>query len=304
MINATLNQLRAFRAIVQTGSFRAAAAQLHLSQPSISQRVRELESELDAVLFVRNGPKITLTAEGHALIGFADRMLETSEAMAERFRTGDPLRGTLRIGLSETFALICLGELFRLVEQKYPAIKASMIIGDSGELSRKLRDRELDVAIVAEAAVPPYVSRELVGYSQLGWFASPSLRESSHALTPADIAQHHLMIGPHSSRMYGTIGHWFAMAKVTPLRVSTCNNVMVTLQAVRSGAAVGLLPLRVAQEDMVEGKVKLLKVAPRIPAHSISICYQTSEAGEGLHAFIRMFKEVIAAHRVYAATAN
>ncbi|HZX85927.1 LysR family transcriptional regulator [Pollutimonas bauzanensis] len=304
MINATLNQLRAFRAIVQTGSFRAAGGLLHLSQPSVSQRVRELESELGVVLFVRNGPKISLTAEGHALIGFAERMLDTSDEMAERFRSGDPLRGTLRIGLSENFALICLGELLRRVEQKYPAIKASMFIGDSGELSRKLQDRELDVAIVAQAAVPPYVSQEPVGYSQLGWFASPGLNAGPHALTPADIAQHHLVIAPQSSRMYTTVGNWFSAAGVTPARVSTCNNVMVTLQAVRSGVALGLLPIRVAEDDRLEGKVKLLKVAPRIPAHSISICHQASEAGEGLHAFIRMLKEVIADHRVFSAAAS
>jgi len=304
MINATLNQLRAFRAIVQAGSFRAAAARLHLSQPSISQRVRELESELGALLFVRQGPKITLTAEGHALIGFAERMLDTAEEMAERFRTGDPLRGTLRIGLSENFALICLGELLRRVEQKYPAIKVSMFIGDSGELSRRLEARELDVAIVAQASLPPYVSQELVGYSQLAWFASPALAAGPHPLTPADIAQHHLVIAPQSSRMYTTIGNWFAAAKVTPVRVSTCNNVMVTLQAVRSGAALGLLPVRVVEDDRMAGRIKLLRVAPDIPAHGISICHQTSEASEGLHAFIRMLKEVIADYRVFAAAAG
>lgn len=304
MINATLNQLRAFRAIVQTGSFRAAAAQLHRSQPSVSQRVRELESELGVVLFVRNGPKITLTTEGHALIGFAERMLQTSDEMAERFRSGDPLRGTLRIGLSENFALICLGELLRRVEQKYPNIKASMFIGDSGELSRKLQDRELDVAIVAQAEVPPSVSQELVGHSQLGWFASSRLSMGSRALTPANIAQHHLMIAPQSSRMYTTIGNWFAASGVAPARVSTCNNVMVTLQAVRSGAALGLLPIRVTEEDRNEGRVKLLKVTPRIPAHSISICHQASEAGDGLYAFIHMLKEVIADNRVFSEAAS
>jgi len=301
-MNATLNQLRAFRAIVQTGSFRAAAAKLHLSQPSVSQRVRELEAELGVVLFERKGPKISLTAEGHALIGFAERMLETSEAMAERFRTGDPLRGTLRIGLSENFALICLGELLRRVEQKYPAVKASMFIGDSGELSRRLHDRELDIAIVAQASVPSHVAQEPVGYSQLGWFAAPGMQVGAGGLTPADIAQHHLMIAPPSSRMYRTIGNWFAAARVTPARVSTCNNVMVTLQAVRSGAALGLLPLRVAEDDRLEGRVKLLKVTPGIPPHSISICHQLSEAGEGLHAFIRMLKQVIADYRVFAPT--
>lgn len=304
MINATLNQLRAFQAIVRTGSFRSAAAELNLSQPSVSQRVRELESELNTPLFVRNGPKITLTAEGHALIDFADRMLATAQEMSSRFRTGDPLRGTLRIGLSENFALICLGELLQRIQQRYPAIQASMFIGDSGELSRKLHDRELDIAIVAEAEPAPHLSSELVGFSHLGWFAPPWLQTGADALTPAEIARHHLIIGPPSSRMFSTIGRWFTRAKVTPPRVSTCNNVTVTLQAVSHGVAIGLLPLRVARQEQRKGRVKLLKVKPDIAGHRMSICYQTSEAGEGLHALIGLLKELIAEHHVFASAAT
>jgi DNA-binding transcriptional LysR family regulator len=300
MISPTLNQLRAFQAIVRTGSFRGAAAELSLSQPSVSQRVRELESELNAALFVRNGPKIALTAEGHALIAFADRMLETAQEMARRFQSGDPLRGTLRIGLSENFALICLGELLRRVEQRYPQMQASMFIGDSGELSRRLLGRELDIAIVAEAETASHLSSELVGFSRIGWFAAPWLNVSADPLTPAEIARHHLIIGPPSSRMYDTIGRWFAGAKVIPARVSTCNNVTVTLQAVSDGAAIGLLPIRVAEQEQREGRIKLLRVKPLIAAHRMSICYQTSEAGEGLHALIGLLKELIAANRLFA----
>ena len=64
----TLGQLRAFERIVRLGSFHAAALELKLSQPSVSQRIRELEAALQTPLFVRRGPRISLTAEGHALV--------------------------------------------------------------------------------------------------------------------------------------------------------------------------------------------------------------------------------------------
>ena len=67
----TLGQLRAFERIVRLGSFHAAAAELNLSQPSVSQRIRELEAALQTPLFVRRGPRVGLTAEGHALIEYA-----------------------------------------------------------------------------------------------------------------------------------------------------------------------------------------------------------------------------------------
>jgi len=300
MINPTLNQLKAFRAIVRLGTFQAAAEELRLSQPSISQRVKELESELGATLFVRRGPRISLTAEGHALIGYADRMLATASEMTERFRTRDPLKGTLRIGLSENFALICLGELFQRVEQRYPDIRASMFIGDSGALSQKLNERELDIAIVAAPQVQPHVAQEPVGCSRLGWFAHPHFFQGRDVLTPADLTQYHLVISPPSSRMHGTIGRWFADAGVAPSRVSTCNNVMVTILTVLSGTAIGLLPVRIVRNEVAAGKMQPLRVAPGIPAHPVSICYQTSEAGEGLLAFVSMLKDLIADHQVFA----
>src|SRR3954471_11863703 len=122
-MNVTLGQLRAFERIVRLGSFHAASLDLKLSQPSVSQRIRELESALQAPLFVRRGPRLSLTAEGHALIEYADRMLATAGELVERFRTHDPLKGTLRLGVNETFAFVCLPQLLKRVEQSYPAIR-------------------------------------------------------------------------------------------------------------------------------------------------------------------------------------
>lgn len=300
MINPTLNQLRAFRAIVRLGTFQAAATELRLSQPSISQRVKELEAELDVELFVRRGPRINLTAEGHALIAYADRMLAAAEELTQRFRTRNPLIGTLRIGLSENFAQLCLGELFRRVETRYPAIKASMFIGDSGELTQRLNARELDIAIVANAQVQDHVSREPVGWSRLGWFARRDFHAGPEILTPSDLAQHHLIMSPPSSRMHGTIGRWFADAEISPTRVSTCNNVNVTILTVLNSSAVGLLPMRVVRDEVAEGRMRWLRVAPEIAPHEISVCYQTSESGDGLMTFVELLKELIAEYRIFA----
>ena len=300
MVNATLNQLRAFLAIVRGGSFRAAADALHLSQPSISQRMRELESELGVRLFVRKVPQISLTAEAHALMVYAERMVLTAQEMGERFRSRNPLKGTLRIGMSENFALISLGELLRRLESRYPAIRTLLFIGDSGQLSHKLNARELDIAIVAEPQLEPQVAQQPAGYSLLGWFSHPELHVTRDALSPADLADHHLMIAPPGSRQHRTIGRWFAEAGVTPSRVSTCNNVGVTLLTVKSGAAIGLLPLRVMREEVAAGRVKRLRVAPEIPAHPISICYQTSEMGEGLLELVELLGTVISDFEVFA----
>jgi DNA-binding transcriptional LysR family regulator len=86
----TLAQLAAFERIVRLGSFHAAAQHIGLTQPSISQRIHELEDILGVQLFVRRGPKISVTAEGTALIAYADRMLQTAQELSDRFRSRNP----------------------------------------------------------------------------------------------------------------------------------------------------------------------------------------------------------------------
>src|SRR5260221_11791537 len=107
-MNVTLSQLRAFERIVRLGSFHAAARELRLSQPSVSQRIRELEAVLKTPLFVRRGPRVSLTAEGHALVEYADRVLGAAGDMVERVATRDPTNGMLPLGVTESFALVCL----------------------------------------------------------------------------------------------------------------------------------------------------------------------------------------------------
>src|SRR6185436_17414356 len=233
----TLGQLRAFERIVRLGSFHAAALELKLSQPSVSQRIRELEAALNTPLFVRRGPRVSLTAEGHALIEYADRMLTTAGELVERFRTRDPLKGTLRLGVSETFAFICLPELLKRMEQQYPAI----------------------------------------GTNVFGWFASASLTLPRRTFTPADLEQHQLIVPPPPARLHATVMKWFAAAGSKPRRISTCNSIHATAETIEQGAAIGIVPVRIMQPLVDARRVRLLKFNPPLPGHQVAICYQLSE---------------------------
>jgi DNA-binding transcriptional LysR family regulator len=298
-MNVTLGQLRAFERIVRLGSFHAAARELRLSQPSVSQRIRELEEVLGTAVFIRRGPRVSLTAEGHALIEYADRLLGTAGEMVERFRTRDPLKGVLRLGLNESFALICLPDLLRRLEVRYPGIKTSVFVGDTGLVSRRLDRQELDIAIVSEPAVGAHVRQEPIGENRLGWFASIDFALARDVLSPADLCQFHLIVSPPTAQLHSTVTKWFADAGALPLRVSTCNSLSVTVLTIVHGTAIGLVPIRVMQEEIERRRVKQIPVAPDVPAHRVSICYQVGEFGPGLKVLVDLTRELIAQHRLF-----
>jgi DNA-binding transcriptional LysR family regulator len=298
-MNVTLSQLRTFERIVRLGSFRAAAQDLRLTQPSVSQRIRELESELRTPLFVRRGPRVSLTAEGHALVEYADRLLGAAGEMVERFQTRDPLRGMLRLGLNESFALICLPDLLKRLEQRYPNIKTSVVVGDTGTVSRMLDQQELDIAVVSEPNVGPHVKREPIGRNRLGWFARADFPIGREILAPLDLCRFHLIVSPPTARLYETVTRWFAEAGALPQRVSTCNSLSVTTLTILQGTAIGLVPIRVMQDDLERGRVKLIPVKPDVPAHRVSICYQSSEFGPGLQVLVDLTRELVAQHKLF-----
>src|SRR5262245_45347302 len=109
----TLMQLEAFTQIVETGTFHGAAKRLHVTQPTISQRIRELETTLSVSLFTRNGPQFRLTPEGQALLGYAHRMLVTADELRLHYQSRNSLQGIVRIGISNLFGMLCLSDLLR-----------------------------------------------------------------------------------------------------------------------------------------------------------------------------------------------
>ena len=298
-MHVTLSQLRAFERIVRLGSFHAAARELRLSQPSVSQRVRELEGALRTALFVRRGPRVSLTAEGHALVEYADRVLGAAGEMVERFHTRDPLKGVLRLGVNETFALVCLPHLLARLAQRYPAVRTSVLVGDTGLVSGKLDAQELDIAIVSEPSVPKHVKQEPLGRNEFGWFAGSAVDLPRGALSPADLRACHLIVPPPPARLHATVGQWFADAGVRPVRISTCNSISATILTLLHGSAIGILPVRVMQDELAKRAVRLLRVTPKVPAHRVSICYQASELGPGLDVLVDLTRQLVAQHKVF-----
>lgn len=289
-MNVTLAQIRTFERIVRLGSFHAAGRELGLAEPSVSQRIRELEDALGTRLFTRRGPTISLTAQGTALIAYADRLLETTDQMLERFRTHDPLKGVLRLGLNETFGLICLTDLQRRLEERYPALKTSVQVGDTPTISRLINEQQLDLAVISEPDVAEHVLREPIGVNEFGWFASSASEISRRVVTPADLCPLHLIVTSPPARLYATVTRWFNQANATPQRLSMCNSLPVTIRVIASGLAVGLVPVRVMQDRLAYGEVRQLSVSPPPPGHRVSICYQTSEVGPGLRHVVQLVR--------------
>src|SRR4029077_7548792 len=119
----SLRQLQYAVAVAEALSFRKAAERCHVSQPSLSAQLAQLESALGVRLFERTRRRVLLTAAGEQLVGRARRLLTEADALARPARhLGDPLAGTLRIGVIPTIAPYLLPEIAPALRAKYPRL--------------------------------------------------------------------------------------------------------------------------------------------------------------------------------------
>lgn len=144
-----MRHLKAFLAVCEERSFTRAATQLHLSQPPLSLRIKELEGELQVTLFERSTRSVKLTPAGHAFMdGLREslRTLETAVESSRRVERG--IIGSLKIGYTGIASDLVLPRLIREFRVRYPTIELD-IYGPSptGTLELALLNREIDVAL-------------------------------------------------------------------------------------------------------------------------------------------------------------
>jgi len=297
--NITLAQIRAFERTARLGGVHAAARQLNLTQPAVSRRIRELELALGVKVFARSGRSLRITPEGAALLGYANELLSTADEMAMRASTGDPLRGTLRLGVSGSFALVGLDILLDRLRRRHPALKTTVHVGDSKTISELLNDLQLDLAVTSEYRIAEHVHRERIGLNRHGWFACSSLPFDDKVLSPADLAQHHLIVTPPPARQNASVMQWFRQAGTTPLHLSTCNEVTATIRIILRGVAIGSIPVRLMKPYVDQGLARELEVAPVIPPYEVWVCYQVEELGPGLRQVVDIIRSIAAEEGLY-----
>ena len=136
--------LRSFLAVASANSFTAAGRKLGLQQSTVSQHIKRLERAVGRRLLVRDTHTVTLTADGAAMLEFAQRILEI-EARAHAHFAASALRGRVRRGVSEDFVMSRLSSVLKSFRRSNPSVDLELSVGLAEPLYEKLESGELDL---------------------------------------------------------------------------------------------------------------------------------------------------------------
>jgi DNA-binding transcriptional LysR family regulator len=165
----TLQQLRYFLVAAERGSFSAAAQELLMAQPSLSDQIRRLEAELGVALFTRAGRRLELTEAGRMLRPHAERTLAAAEDAAESVKEVRTLTGgTASFGTFGSAHHYLLGGLVQDFRQRYPDVRVRVVGQNSAEVADAVRDGTLEAGLIA------------LPIEDRGLEVRPSVREENH----------------------------------------------------------------------------------------------------------------------------
>lgn len=150
----TLRHLRIFCAVLEQGSMSAAAQSLFMTQPSVSQAIRELEQHYGCVLFERMGRRLAVTPAGERLYPRARALVEQFEEL-EQAQSREGQRQLLRIGANLTVGSALLHDYLARLEQRCPGAEIQVYVSRSADLIQRLNENRLDLALTEALADQP-----------------------------------------------------------------------------------------------------------------------------------------------------
>ncbi|WP_246791923.1 transcriptional regulator CynR [Burkholderia perseverans] len=287
-----LRHIRYFLAVAEHGNFTRAAEALHVSQPTLSQQVRQLEDSLGVPLLDRSGRAIRLTDAGVAYAHYARRALQDLEAGRRAIHDVSELsRGSLRIGMTPTFATYLIGPLLDRYHRRYPNIALSVLEMPQERMEPLLNEDALDVGIAfSETGSPDFEVRALfvealavvVGKSHpyAGRRAALTLREfADEALV--------LLNGEFATRHY--LDRYCRRNGVAPRIAMEVNSISAAVEVVRRGALATLLPAAIAREN---AELRLVGLKPALPRRTVALLMRRDAyRSAALEAFVAMAEE-------------
>ena len=260
----TLRHLHIFVTVLQAGGITRAALMLHVSQPSVSLAIRELEEHYGVRLFERTGRNVVPTECGKAFYGYALHIVSLFRDMEKNMESWDET-GILRIGTSITIGTHVLPALLLACRERFPGLHTEVVIHNSSTIERFATDNSIDIGLIENAPqhpdilCRPFRKDRLCGIAPAGHPLA-----GRNDVTIAELAKYPLLLREKGSGGREILDACFSLEQlhVRPLWESVSNQAII--RGVAAGLGVSVLPCLLVQKDILEGSVAAFDLRPEL----------------------------------------
>lgn len=289
-----LKSLRIFEAVCETGSFGAAAQQLHTVQSNVTAHIKKLEEELGAQLLERSMPVVP-TSAGRLLRGHARHMLASHDEVLALLQGRQAAPGALCIGSMETTAALRLPPLLAQLHRRHPGMVMELRTGPTAFLVDEMLAGRLDCALVAGQPPQPRLQAWPVFRETLVLVGSAPLAQFP---TPQQLCQQPFLAFRQGCSYRQRIELLLASQGITSARIMELGSLDAILGCVAAGMGYALLPQSVVQAQQARFGVQSCALPPGLADIArVDTCLVTGPEASwspALRAWVQLLHETVA----------
>lgn len=261
-------RLRTLMVVAETGSLTAAAKQLFVTQPTVSQQLASLAKDLNLPLLVRHGPRVRLTPAAEELVAYANRLMLDNRGMLDRLRSEHTRE--LHLGVTRSLADFLLPKL--LINTPLAENPPKVWIANTNELAAKMLKGELDVALVEGN----YPNRD---FESIDLGLADFIPISAHKQPPMNLNNlfsHYLLVREPGSGTRAILANWLAAHNASLddfAHMLELNSPTSIIGILREGVGISFMYRALVQEELDAGELHELDVTGFPLRHPINLIY-------------------------------
>lgn len=265
---------RVFYYVAKYRNFTQAARALISNQPNVTRVIKNLESELGCMLFIRSNRGVTLTPEGELLYAHVSVAFEQIQAGEEELFWGKNLHGgSISVGASETALHSLLLPILHRFHQRYPKVRLRIFNYTTPQAILALKNGLVDLAVVTTptGVGTPLIETPLKSFRELPVCGEDFRQLARRRISISELAKYPLVSLSRDTKTYEFYHELFLKYGITfmpDIEVATADQI---LPMIKNDLGIGFVPEALAAEDIQNGKVYQIKLEEPVPERTICL---------------------------------
>lgn len=259
----TIRHLRTFIKVVELGSISKAAIELNITQPSISQTIKELENYYNCSLFDRVNKKLILTVDGRNLLAKAKEVIASFDEF-EYLANKTDYSPKVRIGATMTFGTFTLPNLILDLKKEIPNLDPYFYIDKIKGLEEKILNGDLDFAITEGLVKSKSIKMDIFGTDNLVAVKGNEYN-APNKLKLKDLLNYDLLVREVGSAPRNILDSEFNRIglRITNPRMESVSNMIIVAMAIHNNG-IGILPYHIVKRFVNEGSLQIIELDKKL----------------------------------------
>lgn len=275
-MQANTEWYRIFMHTAKLGNLTRAAQDLHITQPSVSYAIKQLEAQLDVKLFDRLSKGVKLTPEGAAVLEYAEKsfaILQQGEAKLQALKQMSA--GELKIGASGPVIKHLLLPLLEFFQTEYPAVRIRLLQGKTADIRQRLKAGIIDIGFVHLPFSDPELTVQHVTDIQECFVVGSAYQHlSGQTITVERLAETPLLLLSEGSSTRMFVDQWFLSQGIKAEADMELSSMDMLVELAIRGYGAAFVTQTFIQEQLNEAKLYVLKPSETVPIRSIGLAFK------------------------------